>query len=471
MMRSLQFYCNIAFHLLVFLPLNFIINSYRKLQKKLFKDGFHGYNNKIIVHKVIAKSKLRGEYSRLDDFVYIMKGYICEKKAEEILLKDENISLFSVNQSDIVFIRTTKGININDPNISSFLFNAHFQFAEELIFVPLEKFENITNRLLERRDEANSSKMILIASHPRCGGTLFAQCFQDYPNTIVLNEPTIFLEIFLNGKLYLMKHILAYIGKDLMDSKFNIISIKFPILLPGLLKDAMDISHEMPFPLYFFFVHRKPIPAFTSWMKLITVFSHDTFQYVSNLPLIGQLFSDAILKYHQNVYLLAQLSQLKAIVNDEKLWNEKYAWMENQTFISDDFNLVSSAVNGKNEKFSKTSFMSHFLTHWIIPMLILRELKTCKKYASKFLPVSYENLIASPEFWCNTVLPFCKIKRLNSLQFPTAFEEDSQRKSIFNRKELEKSKVVLTSDDKRKMSYLLQKFEMATDIDSYSFNF
>ena len=471
MMRSFQFYCNIAFHLVVFLPLKFIINSYRKLQKKLFDDGFRGYNDKITAHKVITRSKLRGEYSRLDDFVYIMKGYICEKKAEEMLLQDENISLFSVNQSHIVFARTTKGININDPNISSFSFAAHYQYAEELIFVPLEKFENITKRLLEKRDEVHSNKMILIASHPRCGGTLFTQCFQDYPKTTILNEPTIFLELFLNGKLYLIKHVLAYIGKDLMECKYNIISIKFPIILPGLLKNVMDISHEMPFQLHFFFVHRKPIPAFTSWMKLITTFSHDAFQYVSNLPLIGQFFPDAPLKYHQDVYLPALLSQLKAIVNDKKIWNEKYAWMENQTFISDDFNLVSSAVNGKNEKFSKTSFMSHFLTHWVIPMLILRELRTCHKYASKFLPISYENLTGSPEFWCNTVLPFCKIKRSNSLQFPSAFEKDSQRKSIFNREELEKSKVVLTCDEKRKMSYLLQKFEIAADVDSYSFDF
>ena len=63
---------------------------------------------------------------------------------------------------------------------------------------------------------------------------------------------------------------------------------------------------------------------------------------------------------------------------------------------------------------------------------------------------------------------------MNSLKgntLPLAFERDSQRMSIFNRKELSKNKFEITSGDKKKMSYLLKKCQVADDIDSYHFNF
>ena len=121
-MRSFIFYYNIAYHLLVFLPLKIIINFFREIQKKVFSDGFH-QNDKIIEYRIISKSQIRFYYSRTDDFVYVTKRHIPDREAEDVLIKDENISLFSVNQSEAVFVRSTKA------SIFMILIFLHFSFT------------------------------------------------------------------------------------------------------------------------------------------------------------------------------------------------------------------------------------------------------------------------------------------------------------------------------------------------------
>ena len=160
-------------------------------------------------------------------------------------------------------------------------------------------------------------------------------------------------------------------------------------------------------------------------MKLATVLSHDELRYVSELPFIGHFFSDLALKQHQRVFYPMLVSQLKSAVNDEKSWNENYASMESQIFAVDDADLIITAVNGKEEKLASTSFQSHFLTHWLIPMLIMRALRANKKYATNILSVSYDALIENPQVWLNTVLPFCKMKPLKGNTLLLAFERDS----------------------------------------------
>ena len=77
----------------------------------------------------------------MNDIVYVMKRYITDLQAEEVLIKDDSISLLSVNQSEAVFSRSSKGVNIFDPNISSFFFHAQYRYAEDLIMVPLKSLK------------------------------------------------------------------------------------------------------------------------------------------------------------------------------------------------------------------------------------------------------------------------------------------------------------------------------------------
>ena len=450
------------------------MNVFQKIQEKV--TGVDSIKNgKIREYKIISKSKLRGVYSTMNDFVYILKGYMSDIEAKDVLIKNDNVSLFALSHSEAVFVRSTKGVNIYDPSVSSFFFHAQYQFAEDFIFVPLTKFEDIAKQELEslslKKNEIRLKKMIVIASHPRSGGTFLTQCFLDYPGTKIMNEPPVLLDLYQNKSFHLLKSVLFYMGKDLICSGYTNLAIKFPGLLLWLMKYHIDISNEMPFDMHFLFLHRNPVPSFKSWMKLATVFSYDELRYVSELPFIGHFFPDLALKQHQHVFYPMLVSQLKSAVNDEKSWYQKYAWMEDQTFAVDDAHLITTAVNDKEETFASTSFQSHFLTHWLIPMLIMRELIANKKYATNILSVSYEALIEDPQLWFNTVLPFCKMNPLKGNTLPLAFERDSQRMSIFNRKELSKNKFEITSGDKKKMSYLLKKCQVADDIDSYHFNF
>ena len=144
--------------------------------------------------------------------------------------------------------------------------------------------------------------------------------------------------------------------------------------------------------------------------------------------------------------------------------------MEDKSFAFDDFNLITTALNGKEEKLKKVSFQSHFFVHWLISVLVMRELKADKKYATKILSVSYEALTEDTKLWFNTVLPFCKLKPLEGRIRLLASEKGSQEKSAINRKELFKSKVEITSREKERMSFLLSKCNLANDVYSYTFN-
>ena len=106
-MRSFQFYFNIAYHLLVFLPLKIFMNVSQKIQKKV--TGVDAIKNgKIREYKIISKSKLPGGYSNMEDFVYVSRRDMSDIEAKDVLLKNDNISLFSLNQSEAVFVRSTK---------------------------------------------------------------------------------------------------------------------------------------------------------------------------------------------------------------------------------------------------------------------------------------------------------------------------------------------------------------------------
>ena len=410
----------------------------------------------------------------MDDIAYVMKRYITDIEAEEVLIKDDNISLFSVNHSEAVFCRSSKGVNIFDPNISSFFFHAQYRHAEDLIIVPLKKFKNIAkeqlNTLSFDTSEVKLKRMIVIFSHPRSGGSFFAQCFSDYPGTKIMNEPSIFVELFRSKDLSLLKYVLFYLGKSLLYSTDTNLVIKLPPIIPGLWKHLVDISREMPFTMYFLFLHRKPVPSFKSWLKLITVYSYDELRYVSKLPIIGRFFPDLTLKYHHHFIYPIMVAQLKSAVNDENSWNEKYAWMEDKSFEFDDVNVITTALTGKEEKVAKLSFHSHFSAYWLIPMLIMHELKSNKNYATKVLSVSYEALTEGTDIWFNIVLPFCKMKPLKGNLRLLESSKDSQEKSRFSRKELSQNKAEITSREKEKMSFLLSKCKLATDVYSYDFD-
>ena len=164
------------------------------------------------------------------------------------------------------------------------------------------------------------------------------------------------------------------------------------------------------------------------------------------------------------------VSQLKSVVNDENSWNEKYVWMEDKSFAFDYVDVITTALNRKEEKVAKLSFHSHLSAYWLIPMLIIHELKSNKKYSTKILPVFYEALTEDTRIWFNTVLPFCKIKPFKGNLRLLESSKDSQEKSRFSRKELSQSIVQITSGEIEKMSFLLSKCKLATDVYLYNFD-
>ena len=182
-------------------------------------------------------------------------------EAKDVLIKSDNASLFALSQSEPVFVRSTKDVNIYDPSVSSFFFHAQYQFAKDFIFVPLTKFENVAKEELEslssKTNELRSKKMIVIASHPQSGGAFLTQCFLDYPGTKAMNEPPLLFDLYQNKSFHLLKCVLFYMGKGLIYSGYTNLAIKLPCSFLWLLKHHIDISNEMPFDMHFLFLETQ----------------------------------------------------------------------------------------------------------------------------------------------------------------------------------------------------------------------
>ena len=130
--------------------------------------------------------------------------------------------------------------------------------------------------LRQNRDKKMLDKRVVIAmSHPRSGGSLLAQCFEDVEGGAeVFNEPEIFMHFAVQiGDLPLLKQILICFCQMFWTKKRHeapsTIVIKMPPQYPWLLRSLLAIEEDLKpfFDLSCVFLYRKPIDLAKSTIK------------------------------------------------------------------------------------------------------------------------------------------------------------------------------------------------------------
>ena len=171
------------------------------------------------------------------------------------------------------------GASIHDSKAASFAHQATSLFTDEFLTLPLQQFRRIVDDkmndvLCQNRDSTKISKrVVIVMSHPRSGGSLLAQCFEDVEGEAdVYNEPEIFMhfaETSTDKKL--LRRIVFCFCRSIWSREDGpaVLAIKMPPHHPWLLKPLLDIEEDMRpfFDMSFLFIYRNPIDTAKSALK------------------------------------------------------------------------------------------------------------------------------------------------------------------------------------------------------------
>ena len=139
--------------------------------------------SKAHILKIVHKGEI---YSGL---TYGLANFIlkhdCYVENPEVLLKKENVSLFSFDTKYAIFVSCKPWENILDCEKHPFSWLAQYQRATHLILLPL----NLFNRVAEEKIGDPKVKVTLIQMTSRCGSTLLTQILGRVPRVQAWSEP------------------------------------------------------------------------------------------------------------------------------------------------------------------------------------------------------------------------------------------------------------------------------------------
>ena len=122
------------------------------------------------------------------------------------------------------------------------------------------------------------------------------------------------------------------------------------------------------------------------------------------------------------------------------------------------------------------SLPAFFLRFCLGPLMIFRYLMADKRYAGRFLPICYDDLLTDPEsIWTQTALPFCRLtmkttstttgSKMSSR--PLAMTRDSQQNSEVRREALKQHVDVLSSQDLDALDQMMALADVAPSLKEF----
>ena len=144
------------------------------------------YEESACVCKIWARHKTAAniEMSNKEDFIYIL-----EKFAHPNIILSDNISLYSVNEVEAVFVDCGV-VDVFDSAHDAFVYNTQFRMATKIIILPVESFHRIAKDI-----PLPNIPMIHLANHGRCGSTLMSKLFEAMPNSLSISEANSFTDL------------------------------------------------------------------------------------------------------------------------------------------------------------------------------------------------------------------------------------------------------------------------------------
>ena len=130
---------------------------------------------KCVFDEIIAGQK--------EDFLTVHNSFA----STDILLKD-NVTLYSLNHNEAVFVKTASSINVYDGDKGSgFLRIAQYRYATQVLLVPLEAFYKFAEDLGKPK-----AKVLFVSNTGRCGSTILSQIFEATGKCLSITEPMAF---------------------------------------------------------------------------------------------------------------------------------------------------------------------------------------------------------------------------------------------------------------------------------------
>lgn len=336
----------------------------------------------------------------MDNFLLTHESY----DPLDVLFRD-NVTLLTVTGCHALFVQGPEGFNFFGSKESPFSFITHFEFAEQLLIVPLEQFLEFSRRDVPKP----SANVVFISMTGRCGSTLLTQMFEELPYTLTLSEPD-FLTVMnpFEGHPHsseaLVQHVeqalkgaIHFMCKDLKANRVDNIVIK---LRPVTVAITHKITKVCP-EVRHVFLYRSPIGTVASYVTMVQSFPR--------------------------------------ILYEKLFWPRGFSKM-----------YLCLIPEGSDKQSMLTDMHQKSLTHYdhvrCWTELVLAHILPCKEYRAKGLvniyPVTYENLIHEPQETMSKLITHCHIDPFQARLCARALEQDSQRGTSISQTTLAKSRKV-----------------------------
>jgi hypothetical protein len=143
------------------------------------------YERSAHVLDIVARHKFDIMYPHsVKDFICVHNRFV----SPSYVLANDNVSLFTVNEKDAVFIEArAPDMQLWRSRYSPFLKNAQMEYGHRLIIIPLAAFHRMSDELGDPK-----GKIILLFSTGRCGSTLLTQLLEHTGLAVTISEPDLF---------------------------------------------------------------------------------------------------------------------------------------------------------------------------------------------------------------------------------------------------------------------------------------
>ena len=250
----------------IFYWVQFIINFIQKYVWDI--TGINrSYEESACVCKIWTRHKTAAdtEMSNKEDFIYVL-----EKFAHPNIILNDNISLYSVNEVEAVFVDCGV-VDVFDSAHDAFVYNTQFRMAKKIIILPVESFHRMAKDI-----PLPNIPMINLANHGRCGSTLLCKLFEAMPNTLSIFETLPFSSLANVSRK-------GHIGYETISKLFSstiMCTVKHAnkrnseILLLKCQSSAVyviDIITDVVPHIKHIYMYRQPVPFVRSYEKIFAI--------------------------------------------------------------------------------------------------------------------------------------------------------------------------------------------------------
>ena len=307
-----------------------------------------------------------------------------------------SVSLYAITKHEAVFVETPADINIYSSDESSFVNAAQFDHSKNVIKMPIGAFHALAEKIGQP-----SVPAIWLSQTGRCGSTLLCQVFEKVPGTLIISEPDAPAHI---DNMQQMKTISESERNQLVVSTVRVLCKPYPgterlcIKTRGVCISMMkDISKLFP-DIKQIFMYRNCKETVSSYLALL---SSVPFTVVGRACLDSEWLAAArpYFKRQTEVHFIRTLSESAGPHGDA---------MNSKVFNS----------------------ITMFTYMWANYMIIARD---AMARDDNILPVKYEDLVTEKLETCKRIFKKFGLDMSQLSTVLTAFDRDSQRRSVLSR--------------------------------------